>query len=89
MSKRTTTKARKAAVWLIEWEDSILRGSGAWIPTTEAVAKRRKKVRCYSAGFLLASDKAGVVVATSAHAQEVSGVMVIPRRAILRMKKLR
>lgn len=86
MVKRTDN-AKRAAIWWVEWSDSSQHGS--WQSASDAVADRTKKVRCYSVGILLANDEHGMVVASSAHGTEVSGVMTIPRAAILRAKRLR
>lgn len=84
---KTTPDPKKAAIWWIEWQDSTL--GNRWITTREAVTERDEVTRCYSVGLLLANDKHGMLIASSAHGGEVTGVLTIPRGAILRAKRIR
>ncbi len=59
-----------------------------WAKIPEILASRRI-VTCHSAGFLLASDREGIVLAGGVHGAEAHGVAYIPRGAIRKMKKLR
>jgi hypothetical protein len=76
--------------WRLEvtWRDSITLASGEWFPIQE-VPGRRKRDRCFSVGFVLADDKRGIVLANSIHGSETCGVISIPRRAIIKRKRLR
>lgn len=70
----------------VEWEDSSLLHDG-WEPI-EDVLQRREAVRCMSVGFVLADDAKGIVLASSVHGNEVTGVTIIPKRAIVGRKRL-
>src|SRR4051812_13796684 len=83
----TTTNPRRAAVWWIEWADSTI--AGRWMTASDAVADRDKATRIYSVGILLANDELGIVLAGGAHGSDVSGVLTIPRGAVLKAKRLR
>jgi hypothetical protein len=71
----------------VEWEDSSILREG-W-QEIGAVLERRDAVRCLSAGFVLADDKRGIVLASSVHGSEVAGVTMIPRRSIVKRRRLR
>ena len=75
--------------WLVEvvWEDTQLLG-GSWEPIKNLL-DRRKAVRCRSAGFVLADDKRGIVLAASVNGANAAGVTIIPRRQIVKRRRLR
>ena len=76
-------------LWRVEvrWEDSTVM-HGGW-RNIEEVLERRDTVTCLSVGFVLADDKRGIVVAGSVHGNEACGIVVIPRSAIRKRKRLR
>lgn len=75
--------------WRIEvlWEDSTVWQRG-W-EKIDAVLEERDSVQCLSVGFVLADDKRGIVLAASVHGNEASGIAMIPRRQIVKKKRLR
>lgn len=80
----------KGKPWLIGvvWEDSRLVG-GSWEPVAHYLGKPRKRVRCYSVGYVLADDKRGIVLASSVNEGDAAGVVIIPRSQIVRKWRLR
>jgi hypothetical protein len=70
----------------IEWQDSQVIG-GAWDPIPDLIAKR-SRVTCYSVGFVLADDKRGIVLASSINGANAAGVTIIPRRQIVKRRRL-
>lgn len=86
MSKRTS------ALWAdVEWEDSRLSRQG-WIPASEVLARRHRRVRMRSAGYVLADDKTGVVLVSSIGprgSERVAGAVIIPRSAVRKVRRLR
>lgn len=87
VARKTTGNPRKAEILWIEWSDSRLVARG-WTPIEKALAQRGT-VKCYSVGIVIANDKKGVVLAATTNEGDVAGVTIIPRHAILRVKKLR
>lgn len=79
----------KADHWRVEvqWDDSTILRDG-W-QAIDDVLQRRDAVRCLSVGFVLADDKRGIVLASSIHGSEAAGITMIPRRAIVKRKRLR
>lgn len=75
--------------WRVEvhWEDSTIPHRG-WREVKEILADR-KAVRCMSVGFVLADDEQGMVLTNSIHGSEAAGVVMIPRSAIRKVRKLR
>jgi hypothetical protein len=71
----------------VEWEDSTILHEG-W-QEIAAVLKRRHAVRCLSVGIVIADDERGIALAASVHGSGVAGVTMIPRRAIVKRKRLR
>lgn len=69
------------------WEDSSYISEG-W-RDVDSLLGDRDRVRCLSAGLVLADDQRGVVLASSVHGHEAAGVMMIPKSAIVRKKRLR
>jgi hypothetical protein len=61
---------------------------GPW-DDLDAVRKNRAPVRVHSVGFVLADDKRVLVLARSIHGTTVGGVAIIPKRAIVKRKRLR
>ena len=80
--------ARRGWRMEVEWRDSVQLAHGEWFPSSE-VQRRRKNDRCYSAGFVLADDKRGIVIASSIHCGEACGAIAIPRGAISKKRRLR
>jgi len=70
----------------VEWEDSVVLHEG-WQPIADILARRRS-VRCLSVGFVLADDRRGIALAASVHGSEAVGVTMIPRRAVVRRRRL-
>jgi hypothetical protein len=71
----------------VEWVDSSL--NGEWRQHREVMRTRRKAVRCLSVGLLIAKDKHGITLASSAHGNELAGTMSIPKGAIRKVRRLR
>jgi hypothetical protein len=71
----------------VEWEDSTVWQRG-WEKIDE-ILENRDSVRCLSIGFVLADDKRGIVLAANVHGDEAAGVAMIPRRQIVKRKRLR
>lgn len=69
----------------VQWEDSTVLGGG-WKTIGDI---DRDAVQCLSVGFVLASDKRGIVLGASIHGNEAAGITVIPRRSILKTRRLR
>lgn len=87
MSKRRHPKAYRVEV---EWNDSTIPHAG-WMAHSDVVAPsyRKRMVRCLSVGLVLADDKHGIALASSAHASEVAGVTIIPRGQVTKVRRLR
>jgi hypothetical protein len=71
----------------VEWADSQVIG-GSWEPV-RAILKRRKDVRCYSVGFVLADDERGIVLAASVNGANATGITVIPAAQVVKRRRLR
>lgn len=71
----------------VEWEDSQVIG-GSWEPIPDLL-ERRESVRCHSIGYVLADDKRGIVLASSVNGSNAAGVTIIPRRQIVKRKRVR
>jgi hypothetical protein len=71
----------------VEWQDSQVIG-GSWEPIPDLLA-RRETVTCHSIGFVLADDKRGIVLASSVNGGNAAGVTIIPRRQIVKRRRLR
>jgi hypothetical protein len=86
MSKRRHPEAHRVEV---EWVDSSYHTARAgWQAHDEVIAERRRVVRCLSVGLLIADDKHGVTLASSAHGNDLAGTMSIPRGAITKVRIL-
>lgn len=87
VSKRPHPEAHRVEV---EWADSTIPHEG-WIRHADVMNPRyrNKMVRCLSVGLLLADDKHGVALASSAHRADVAGVTIIPRGQVLKLRRLR
>lgn len=74
----------------VEWVDSTIPCEG-WMRHADVMAPayRNRVVRCLSVGLLLADDKHGIALASSAHRSDVAGVTIIPRAAVKKMRRLR
>lgn len=73
----------------VEWEDSYVELSG-WTPIKRLVRNRKRLDRmCHSVGFVLADDKLGLTLAGSVHGANATSVIVIPRNAIRKRRRLR
>ena len=72
----------------VEWQDSQVIG-GSWEPIVDLLARREKSVRCRSVGFVLADDGRGIVLASSVNGANATGVTIIPRRQIVKRRRIR
>lgn len=86
-----TKLIRKGALVLVEWEDSA-QPSSSWQFLEDVGAP--PAVRCRSVGWLIANTEDVRVLAPNmgavgGDAPQVSGVITIPSRAVLRMVLLR
>ena len=70
----------------VEWEDS---SSRAHIWNDTEVLKTGTNQRCTSVGYLVHSDDQCVIVAAHKGEQDYAGDMRIPRRAIVKMRRVR
>lgn len=84
MTKRPHPEAHRVEV---EWDDSSHHSAG-WRSHSEILAERKRVVRCLSVGLLIADDKHGVTLASSAHGQDLAGTMSIPRGCIRKVRPL-
>lgn len=85
MSKRFNRRVR---VVEIVWDDSLL-FTGGWEAHT-AVMRQRRRIRQRSVGYVLADDKAGIVlVAALSQGGNVFGAHVIPAAQIISRRRLR
>lgn len=84
--KRFQPKAYRVEV---EWDDSTIPHAG-WMRHADVVAPsyRKRQARCLSVGLVLADDKYGIALASSAHASDVAGVTIIPRGQVRRVRRL-
>ena len=78
--------SKKHPLVYIEWEDSSASG-GVW-NGIERLAKMKNQ-RCTSIGYLVHEDRDCVVVAGHKGGFDFSGDMRIPKRSILRKKRIR
>lgn len=72
----------------VEWEDStnFLRG---WDSIDTIIADAKNAVIVTSAGLVIDDNKRVLVLAVSVHGSEATGVMVIPKSAIRKRRRLR
>ncbi len=75
--------------WRLEvtWEDSYVK-TGRW-HDIETVLAERGKVLCHSVGFVLADDERGIVLASSVHGSEATGIVMIPAGCVVKRKELK
>jgi len=75
--------------WRLEvvWEDTTI-FDGGWHTIEETLASR-DIVRCTSVGIVIADDKRGIVLASGIHRHQAAGATVIPRGAIISVRRLR
>ena len=71
----------------VTWQDAAAL-VGPW-DDLSAVLKDRTLVRVHSVGYVLADDRRVLVLARSIHGARVGGVAIIPKRAIVKRKRLR
>ncbi len=85
--KRAQPKAYRVEV---DWLDSTIPHAG-WMRHREVVdpSYRLRQVRCLSVGLLIADDRHGVVLASSAHGPDIAGVTIIPRGQVKKVRRLR
>lgn len=71
----------------VTWEDSTIPAAG-WLDRGSVVDRkyRKAKVRCDTYGVVIADDKFGMTLASTFHGGQVAGVVIIPRRQIVRVK---
>ena len=70
-------------VWLIEWEDSC--SSDSWIHASRL--DDWDEFRCFTVGRIVRETKRSIIIASSwlkTGGESYCGIIVIPRRAILR-----
>ena len=71
----------------VTWQDAAAL-NGPW-DDLDAVLKDRAPVLVHSVGYVLASDRRVLVLARSIHGTRVGGVSIIPKRAIVKRRRLR
>ena len=78
-------------IWRLEvtWRDAR-----AWTQGWETMSRKRVKrwqaeTLCQSAGFVIADNRKGVMLATTLNPTQVAGVVCIPRRSIMSRRRLR
>ena len=78
--------SKKDILVRVEWEDSSSR-SRIWNPVESL--KEGANERCTSIGYLVHSDTECVVVAAHKGSYDYAGDMRIPKRAIVKMRRLK
>jgi hypothetical protein len=79
-------KARRLEV---TWYDAASLTS-AWDDLDAVLSKEgRSLVRIRSVGYVLADDKRVLILAGSVHGKRVGSVTIIPRKSVLKRKRLR
>lgn len=71
----------------VTWQDAAAL-NGPW-DDLDAVLKDRALVLVHSIGYVLADDRRVLVLARSIHGSRVGGVAIIPKRAIVKRRRLR
>ena len=71
----------------VTWQDATAL-LGPW-DDLDAVLKNRAAVLVHSVGYVLADDKRVLILARSIHGTRVGGVAIIPKRAIVKRRRLR
>jgi hypothetical protein len=71
----------------VTWQDATT-FLGPW-DDLDAVLKDRAPVLVHSVGYVLADDRRFLVLARSIHGSRVGGVAIIPKRAIVKRRRLR
>jgi len=80
--------ARKIPVTEVTWDDCLL-FTGGW-EAHDAVMRQRRRIHQRSVGYVLADDKAGIVLAGAlSQGGNVFGAHVIPRAQIVKVRRLR
>ena len=80
--------ARPLRVVEVTWDDCLL-FTGGW-ESHDAVMRQRRRIRQRSIGYVLADDKAGIMLAAAlSQGGNVFGAHVIPRAQIVRVKRIR
>jgi hypothetical protein len=76
--------------WRMEivWDDCA-QLADTWDEVSHFLKDRKRRTRVHSAGFVLADDKFGLVIASSVHGSRAAGVTFIPRAQIVKRKRLR
>jgi hypothetical protein len=73
----------------VTWQDAAA-FLGPWDDIEAVLAKKaRGLVLVHSVGYVLASDRGVLVLARSIHGSRVGGVAIIPKRAIVKRRRLR
>jgi hypothetical protein len=74
----------------VDWLDSTIPHDG-WMKRKDVIAPayRLDQTLCLSVGLLIADDKHGVVLASSAHGSDIAGVTIIPRGQVRKVRRLR
>ncbi|HEY8836728.1 MAG TPA: hypothetical protein VIO16_03420 [Dehalococcoidia bacterium] len=72
----------------VRWSDAA-HANGTWRKIKELRRSRRKNEPIVSAGIVLSDDKRGMMLASSAHDGSASGVIIIPRGVIRKVRRLR
>jgi hypothetical protein len=73
----------------VTWYDAASL-TGAWDDLEAVLSKEgRSLVRVRSMGYVLADDKRVLILAGSVHGKRVGGVTLIPRKSIVKRKRLR
>ena len=72
----------------VEWQDSQV-SLGGWGSIRGHLKRRFRRTVCYSIGYVLADDKRGITIAGSVNGVNATGVVTIPRRQIVKRRRLR
>jgi hypothetical protein len=70
----------------VTWQDGAAL-VGPWDDI--GAARKSRAVRVHSVGYVLVDDKRVLVLARSIHGTRVGGVSIIPKRAIVKRRRLR
>lgn len=73
----------------VTWYDAAA-VTQAWVPLADAISEDgRALVRIHSIGYVIHCDKKVLVLAGDAHDERVGRVQIIPRKSIVKRKRLR
>ena len=78
---------KKPIILHVEWVDSVSPSESAW-QDREQVEELSTQLSCTSVGLLIWEDKRSLTLAGSWYGDQYHGVMVIPKAAITKRRKI-